>query len=74
VPLILQTFSNLSFVGREASILWVDSILPAISRLLRLRRSCQINARCEHRHIPDARMDSLPLRSKLLTGSSFFAP
>jgi hypothetical protein len=37
VLLISQTFPNLSLVGAEACVLWVDSILPAISGLLRLK-------------------------------------
>jgi hypothetical protein len=37
VLLISQTFSNLSFVDTEACVFWVDSILPAISGLLRLK-------------------------------------
>ena len=48
VPLISQTFPDLILVGTKARVLWADSIVPAISGLLRLKRSCQINARCEH--------------------------
>jgi hypothetical protein len=37
VLLISQTFPNLGLVGADACALWVDSILPAISGLLRLK-------------------------------------
>jgi hypothetical protein len=59
----LKDISQPQFSGAEACVLWVDSILPAISGLLRLKRSCQINARREH--TPAARMGSVPLPSKI---------
>jgi hypothetical protein len=63
VLLISQTFSNLSLVGAEACVLWVDSILPAFSGLLPMKRSCQISARCEH--TAAAGMSSVLLPSKI---------
>jgi hypothetical protein len=70
VLLISQTFPNLSLVGAEACVLSADSMLSAISGLLRLKRSCQINAR--RKHTPAAGIGSVPLLSK--TVDRFWLP